>query len=115
MKNTVLAGCFKGKRIVLQGGIPAIALGWRQFLPLTSQTVAHMETLYIHWRPSALSGWSRGLAGSLLGRTMQLSAIRSAHRIPTFHCRLQFRDGSVALVRLDEPLFLALHGVLSIH
>lgn len=111
-QNTVLSGRFKGKRIVLRNDVPAIALTLRQTLPLTRDNVEHMQVLYIHWRPSAVNGWGRGLAGSLLGRTMQISAIRSAHRIPTFHCRFHFNDGSIALARLDEPMFLALSTVL---
>lgn len=112
MKNRVLAGRFKGRPVVLRRGVPAIALGWGQTLPLTAQTVAHMETLYIHWRPGAVSGWGRGLAGGLLGSTMRLSAIRSAHRIPAFTCRLRFHDGGIALVRLNERMFLTLSAAM---
>jgi len=115
MSNRVLAGRFKGRRIVLRRGVPAVVLGLRQSLPLTQETVAQMQVLYIHWRPGALSGWGRGLAGGLLGRTLYFSAIRSARRIPTFTCRLHFRDGSVALVRLEERLFLALSAVADVN
>jgi len=108
MTNRILAGPLKGKRIVWRRGVPTVALNLRQHLPLTHETVAQMQVLYIHWRPGAVSGWGRGLAGSLLGRTMQLSAVRSARRIPTFHCRLRFHGGSIALARLDERMFLAL-------
>ena len=111
-QNTVLSGRFKGKRIVLRDGAPAILLNLRQTLPLTHDNVERMQVLYIHWRPSAVNGWGRGLAGSLLGRTMQISAIRSAHRIPTFNCRFHFNDGSIALARLDEAMFHALSTAL---
>jgi len=112
MKNRVLSGRFQGRPIIRRRGTPAIALGLRQTLPLTCDHVERMQVLYIHWRPCAVSGWGRGLAGSLLGRTMQLSAIRSAHRIPTFTCRLHFHDGSVALIRVDEPTFLSLSAAV---
>ena len=112
MKNRVISGRFKGKPITLRRETPVIVLGLRQTLPLTGDNVERMQVLYIHWRPGALSGWGRGLAGSLLGRTMALSAIRSAHRIPTFTCRLHFHDGSITLIRVDEPTFLALSAAV---
>ena len=112
MTNRILSGPFKGRRIALRSGVPTVLLNLRQSLPLTRETVAQVQVLYIHWRPGAVSGWGRGLAGALLGPTMHFSAIRSAHRIPTFHCRNRFHDGSLALARLDERMFLALAAVI---
>ena len=115
MKSVILSGPFRGRRIILHRGAPAISLGKRQFLSLAPPTLRRAEVLYIRWTSSAVSGWGRGLAGSLLGRSMQYSAIQSAHRIPVFHCRLQFLDGSISLARLNEKTFLSLSALVEIH
>lgn len=112
MKNCVVSGRFKGRRIIARRGVPVIVLGLGQSLPLTDQTVARMQVVHSHRRPSAVSGWGRGLVGSLLGRTMQFAAIQSARRIHTFYCRLQFRDGSTSLIRLEERMFLTLSAAV---
>ena len=112
MKNVILSGPFRGRRILLRRGVPVICLGRRQYLPMTPPSLRQATVLYVRWTPSAVSGWARGLAGSLLGRSMQFSAIQSAHRIAVFHCRLHFIDGSTALARLDEKMFLSLSALL---
>lgn len=114
MMNKVVAGRFKGKKIVLKGISPEIVIQSNERIPIDRIVVQRLQLLNIEEKRKAINGFVRGYFGKMLGSTMRLSAIQSARPVYRYLCKLIFRDGSSSTVLINAKTFILLSAKVDV-
>lgn len=112
-KNKVIAGDYEGSNVVTALGSATImrSEGFKTVLsiPLDSEHVEEYQVVTDDVRKSAASGAVRGLVGGfLLGSAGLLAGGLSAKKKGVYNIAIQFKDGTKALVEVDDKAYKAI-------
>ena len=101
--NHIIAGEFKGRKLVVKRGQVYVKLARDQLVPILS--VQHLSTSE---KPGLASGLIRGWLASCWGTTAWISAIRSANVNQRFMVKLGFFRNRYAIAEVDKHVFCVL-------
>ncbi|WP_418389768.1 hypothetical protein [Adlercreutzia sp.] len=112
-KNKVIAGDYEGCLVTTSFGTSAITklkgLKFEVNIPLDSEHVEEYQVITDDVRKSALSGAARGLVGGfLLGPAGLLAGGLTAKKKGVYNIAIQFKDGTKALVEVDDKAYKAI-------
>ena len=109
MKNIVIEGKYKGKRIVSGSNFVVIATGFFKSVKLTPDTVKDYEVITDEHRKSAGSGIARGIVGgALLGPVGLIGGALSGKNKSEYHVAIEWMDGERSLINIDGKTYKAL-------
>lgn len=105
-KNKVIAGDYKGKKVVGSIGVSVIGVSFGKSLPLDKSKVESYEVITDEHRKSAASGVARGLVGgALLGPVGLLAGGISAKNKGTYILAISFKDGKKSLIEVNDKIY----------
>lgn len=108
MKNTVVAGDYKNKNLILENDLLYIMEGLFKKYPINKDTVEEYEVLDENSRVSGSSAIGRAFIGSaILGPAGLLAAV-TAKKKNTIVVAVQFKDGKKSLIELNEKYYKCL-------
>lgn len=112
-KNKVLAGDYEGCNVVTALGSVSLmkSEGFKTVvnIPIDSEHVEDYQVITDDVRKSAVSGAARGLVGGfLLGPAGLIAGGLSAKKKGVYNIAIQFKDGTKALVEVDDKAYKAI-------
>lgn len=107
-KNMVIAGDYKGKKVMGFKVGAVISVGFIKSIPLNNTTIENYEVVTDEHRKSASSGVARGLVGGALLGPVGLLAGLSAKNKGTYTIVVKFKDGKESLMEVDDKVYKSL-------
>lgn len=102
--NKVIAGDYRGKRVLSWRGKAFISLSPSETLDLSPETVASCTLLDTDHDISLPSAATRAYIGQLLFGPAGLSAAGTAERNEINHIAIEFKDGKSCVLKVDDVL-----------
>lgn len=113
MKNIVLEGKYKGKKIMGGTGYVVIPTGVFKSVKLNKETVKKSEVITDEHAKSAASGVARGIVGgALLGPVGLIGGALSAKDKSIYHIAIEWQDGETSLLKVDGNVYRNLTRLL---
>ena len=108
LKNSIVAGDYKGKSLIIENDLLYIVMGLFKKYPISRDTVEEYEVMDENSRISASSAIGRAFIGSVVLGPAGLLAAVSAKKKDTVVVAVQFKDGKKSLMELNGKYYKCL-------